>query len=94
MGIWNWSTGSRAMEKAMPLFFFDFDDTGNFSRDADGTEFPNRDMVRDEAIVTLALMAKESLPRGDHREFGVTVSDDHHRAVFKARLSLHAEWVK
>ncbi len=83
-----------ATEPAMPLFFFDFEDTGRRSKDAEGTEFASRDLVREEAITTLALMAKEGLPDGDHREFGVTVSDDHHRQVFKARLSFNAEWVK
>ena len=49
--------------------------------------------MRKEAIALLASLAHEVLPDGDAHDFGATVTDAGGRPLFRATLSLRAEWL-
>jgi hypothetical protein len=77
----------------MPLFYFDIDDGERFTRDEQGLDCPDRKAARDYAIGVLPDLAREALPDGDRHEIVVTVRDESGRNVFRAVLSLVAEWL-
>jgi hypothetical protein len=76
----------------VPKYFFDIDDGEHHSSDSEGTELPDHDAARREAIAVLPDMAREELPDGNHREFSCSVRDTSGKQIFLARLTLHAEW--
>lgn len=78
----------------MPRYFFDIDDTGQqMLHDDEGSELPGADQARLEALAVLPDLARDELPDGDRRAFTVVVRDDNGRSIFRATLSLHAEWM-
>lgn len=77
----------------MPQFYFDIDDGERFTRDDGGLDCPDRRAARDYAIGVLPDLAREALPDGDRHEIVVTVRDESGRNVFRAVLSLKAEWL-
>lgn len=76
----------------MPLYFFDIDDGARKSRDTEGTELPDRQALRREAIGILPDIAREELPDGDRRTFTCSVRDQSGAVIFVADLSLRAGW--
>lgn len=78
----------------MPLFYFDIDDGERFTLDDGGLECPDRKAARDYAIGVLPDLAREALPDGDTHRIVVTVREESGRPVFRAVLSLKAEWLE
>ena len=76
----------------MPLYYFDFHDSGRHTFDDVGQEFPDITRARDEAIGTLFDAAWDVRSAGDRRDCIANVSDESGRIVFRARLSLTPEW--
>jgi glycine/D-amino acid oxidase-like deaminating enzyme len=77
----------------MPRYFFDTHDGGTVKDDT-GTEFPDLDAVRKEAMRLLPDIARDEVPRdGDHRTFVVLVTDEDGRPVYSATLSYTGLWL-
>jgi DNA-binding response OmpR family regulator len=77
----------------MSRYFFDVTDDGEpGSPDEIGTEFPDNKSIPDEAVDLLVNIARERLPYGTHRTFGVGVRDHEGRVIFKATLAFQAGW--
>jgi hypothetical protein len=72
----------------MTRFFFDTDDSGKRMRDEEGTQLASLEEARAEALTTLAGIAKDELPDGDHRDFSITIRDETGREYLTATLSL------
>ena len=77
----------------MPRFFFDTDDGEHLVRDDEGQDLPDLKAARDEAIGVLPDIARDVLPDGDRRDFVSVVRNEKDEVVFRAKLSLVAEWV-
>lgn len=78
----------------MPRYYFDTFDGTELCRDDDGIEFGNESDMRYAALDALPEIAGEELPDGDHRVMWVKVRDGAGADVFRATLSLKAEWLK
>src|SRR5215210_1736162 len=59
----------------MAMFYFDFRDNDQFTRDDEGLEFPSIEKARDNAARCLAEMAKFVLPGSVVRELAIEVRD-------------------
>lgn len=70
----------------MAVYFFDFSDTGDEFPDTEGTELPNLDAVKDEAIRALVEVVKEVLPDGSFRELACKVRDENGRQLLQAEI--------
>ncbi len=77
----------------MPIFYFDIDDGERVTIDEQGVDCPNRKAVRDYAIGVLPGIASDAFPDGDQHVIVVRVRDGSGRYIFKASLSLSAEWL-
>ena len=77
----------------MPRYFFDIDDGERQDRDDVGQDLPDLKAARDAAIEVLPDIARDVLPDGDRRDITSSVRTDHGGVVFRAKLSLTAEWV-
>jgi hypothetical protein len=77
----------------MPRYFFDTHDGEHELRDEEGSELLGLQEARDEAIRVLPGIARDVLPGGDRGDFVSTVRDERGRPVFRATLSLRAEWL-
>jgi hypothetical protein len=73
-------------------YFFDTDDGRGLVSDQQGQELSPED-ARRAAIVVLPELARDALPDGNEHVFTSLVRDERGRVVFRARLTLHAEWV-
>jgi len=69
----------------MARYFFDFRDDDGVFRDDEGLLMDTPREAENEAIKSLAEIARDGLPDGDHREFAVAVRDEHGR-LLEARL--------
>ena len=77
----------------MPKYFFDIYDGEQQIRDDTGVDLSGPDAARDAAIGVLPNIARDELPDGDKREFVAVVRDESGRKIFRAALSLVAEWL-
>lgn len=77
----------------MPRYFFDIADQGRGGSDTEGSVHAGPHEARQEAIATIAHMAKDELPDGNSHDFTASVRDESGKVFFKAALSLRAEWV-
>ncbi|NNM72732.1 DUF6894 family protein [Enterovirga aerilata] len=77
----------------MPRYFFDIDDGGDRTTDHVGTDFPDAEAARAEAISVLPSIARDA-PRTDSREIVATVRDESGLPIFRARLSIEGEWIR
>ena len=78
----------------MPRFFITTDDNDLRVVDQEGQEFPDEGAARLAALQALPDMAKEKIPDGDHRILAATVSDSSGTAIYRATLTLSAEWLR
>ncbi len=78
----------------MPRFYFDIEDGPSRARDDDGTMLPDAEEARKAAIGLLPNIARDELPDGDRRNFVATVRLEDGRVIFRATLSLVAEWLE
>lgn len=77
----------------VPRFFFDIQDGSETQPDDTGLNLADASQARKVAISTLPDVARTALPDGDHHEFIATVRDETGRQIFRATLSLSAEWL-
>ncbi len=78
----------------MPRYFFDINDGERATIDAEGSELDSDEAARAEAIGVLPDLARDMLPDGDRHTFIASVRDEAGRAIFRATLTLAAEWLK
>ncbi len=77
----------------MTSFFFDIDDGERQDHDDVGQELPDLKAARKAAIDVLPDIARDVLPDGDRRDFVTVIRTESDEVVFRAKLSLVAEWV-
>ena len=77
----------------MPRFFFDIDDSHSHVWDDVGTDLPDVEAAKNEAVAILPEIAREKLPDRDHGIFTSIVRDESDRIVCRAVLSLTAAFV-
>lgn len=70
----------------MPLYFFDLSKNGEWSRDADGTELPDKQTAHRQAIETIASVAGQEIPEGASLKLTVVVSDRGRRELFRTNV--------
>jgi hypothetical protein len=77
----------------MKRYFFDLRKDGALAVDAEGTELPNIDAVQEEAVRSLAEMAKQAVPsvlkNGGYR-MAIEVRDES-GPIMKVRFTFEAE---
>jgi len=82
----------------MPRFFFDFHDGNEITLDAEGSDLPDMQTVRDEATETLLAIAKDALPpKGEARELSVRVRGEQNQHLLTISLVYSEEppdWVR
>jgi len=78
----------------VPQFFIDIADGELNVLDESGMPLPDAEAARIEAIGVLALLAKDKLPDSNQHDFKASVRDEGGKEVFRALLSLRAEWVE
>lgn len=76
----------------MPRFFIDTDDGDTRVIDDTGYELLDAETARYMALDALPDMAREKLPDGDHRSFGVTVRNDKRQIIYVATFALMGGW--
>jgi len=77
----------------MPRYYFDTFDGADLCEDDQGVDFASDSEMRFAALDALPEIAREELPDGDHREMWVKVRSSDGADLFKATLSLRAEWL-
>ena len=77
----------------MPLYFFDSGDGECFLRSDAGVELPGPQDARDEAVRLLPSIAHDMGPGYDGQDIVSMVRDERNQVIFKATLSLRAEWL-
>ena len=77
----------------MPRYYFDTDDGHYQHHDDEGVQFADVEAARKEAIRALTDIAQDALPDGDRRDFTSSVRTEAGQVLFRAKLSLVAEWV-
>ncbi|MCI0753525.1 DUF6894 family protein [Teichococcus vastitatis] len=76
----------------MERFFFDFKDAGLSFRDDEGAQFSSRVEGRNEALCTLAELAKGRMCGGDVGPLAIDMRDESGRVLFTAWLHLDTRW--
>ena len=77
----------------MPRYFFDLDEGGRHIHDDEGSELPDVQHARDEAVGLLPAIVTARLPDGEAHEFVATVRTADGATVFRATLRLTMEWI-
>lgn len=78
----------------MSQFYIDVDDGEQFSHDLDGTICDDDEAARKEAIRRLSDVAHQILPDGNMRTFRADLRNNQRVVIFRATLSLRAQWVE
>ena len=77
----------------MPRYFFDIDDGDVCSPDDEGLDLSGPWEAREKAIDVLPDVARDVLPDGNRRDMITSVRDQSGTVLFRAKLSLVAEWM-
>ena len=77
----------------MPLYFFDSGAPECFLRGDAGVELPGPQEARDEAVRLLPSIAQDMGLGYDGQDIVSMVRNEQNQVIFKARLSLRAEWL-
>lgn len=77
----------------MPLYFFDSGDPECFLRSDAGVELPGPQEARDEAVRLLPSIAHDMGLSHDRQDIVSMVRNERDQVIFKATLSLRAEWL-
>ncbi len=83
----------QAKDNPMPLYFFDSGDGESFLRSDAGVELAGLQEARDEAVRLLPSIAHDLGARYNGQDIVSMVRDEKNQVVFKATLSLRAEWL-
>jgi len=75
----------------MPRYYFDYVDGAAGTEDDEGTELPDLEAARTEALLSLGLIAKDELPDRDHRDFQISIRDQSGAVLMVLSLFLRVE---
>ena len=75
-------------------YFFDVQNGDDFTPDEEGIDCDGPEAVRSQAIAALPEIARDALPDSDHHAMTVTVRDETGEAVYRASLTLAAQWLQ
>lgn len=75
----------------MPRYFFDTDNGSEPVIDLEGRELPDA-AARWFGLDTLPDMARDKISEGDHRTFGVVVSNAERVVIYSATIALMGGW--
>jgi hypothetical protein len=84
--------GGYSAEKEMARYFFDIEDGERKTRNQDGTELPNHQVMLNAATGILPDIAREEPLNGNRRTLIYRVRNEIDKIIFEARLSLDAGW--
>jgi hypothetical protein len=70
----------------MPKFFFDIIENDELAIDNDGTDFDDHHQAHREAVMTIAAMAAEEIPKNGKLVLTVAVADETHHVLFKTHV--------
>ena len=76
----------------MPHYFFDTDDGSAPRIDLTGRDLPDDAAARWFGLDTLPDMARDKIPEGDHRTFGVSIRNSDRVVIYSATLALMGGW--
>lgn len=76
----------------MPHYFIDTYDTGRELADKEGYDVADAEAARRLALASLPDLARDEIPDGDRRTFGVRVRDEQGTVLYSAELALHGDW--
>ncbi len=76
----------------MPRYCFDIDDGRRNIADKEGSDLPDRQQAREEAISIVLEFARDGLLRDDQRTVLCHVRDETGALILTASLSLNAKW--
>jgi hypothetical protein len=79
--------------RSVPIFFFDIQFGEHHIRDDEGSDLPDRDAARREALMVLPDIVRDKSPCADQSNFVAEVRDESGRVIFTATLSLSARWI-
>ncbi len=77
----------------MPRFYFETREGGDFTPDDDGTEFPDLSAAEHEAVVAVAEMARDLLPKGLTRDITIEVHDEHRQRLLAITVEMKIDRV-
>jgi hypothetical protein len=75
----------------MAIHYFDVDDNGSVFHDDEGTDCPDGESVKKEAILALVEMIKGTLPDGDHHKLSIIVRNEWGEVVVQVALKFDVE---
>ncbi|MET3889150.1 hypothetical protein ABIE41_000226 [Bosea sp. OAE506] len=76
----------------MPHSFFDIDDGSAPCIDTTGRDLPDDAAARWFGLDTLPDIARDKIPEGDHRTFGVSIRNSDQVVIYTATLALMGGW--
>jgi hypothetical protein len=71
----------------MPRYFFDFWEDGNLIADDEGTDVPDFETAKDEAVVDLSELMKEILAAGGSHELKLVLRDESGEELLELALN-------
>ncbi|WP_192255761.1 DUF6894 family protein [Mesorhizobium caraganae] len=77
----------RPSSSPMPHYFFDFWEDGNLIADDEGTDAPDFETAKDEAVVDLAELMKEILTAGGSHELKLILRDENGEELLELALN-------
>ncbi|MBX9932160.1 MAG: hypothetical protein K2Y56_11575 [Methylobacterium sp.] len=77
----------------MPRYYFDMTAGGLCGRDEEGSDFPDLEAARREAVGALPEIARFSLDKGNDKSVAVKVRDEKGAVLFQAALTLTEQWM-
>ena len=77
----------------MPRYFTDTTNGTLYARDEEGSDFPDLEAARQEAVSALSEVARFCLQRGDSKSVVVKVRDEEGTVRFQAALTLSEQWM-
>jgi hypothetical protein len=75
----------------MPRFYFDFYDGDYLCRDDEGAELNSVVAAKEQAIITLAEIARDETPTDDRHTFSMDIRDGSGAILFTVRVSVSVE---
>lgn len=81
------------MEVQVPRYYFDMTAGGLCGRDEEGSDFPDLEAARREAVGALPEIARFSLDKGNDKSVAVKVRDEKGAVLFQAALTLTEQWM-
>ncbi|AMJ60949.1 DUF6894 family protein [Bosea sp. PAMC 26642] len=76
----------------MPRYFFDTDNGSEPVIDLAGRDLPDDAAARWHGLDTLPDMARDKIAEGDHRTFGVVISNAQRVVIYSATIALMGGW--